>query len=169
MGVASFATLMAMRYHLIGNAFPPSVVKNKVFAHKFIFQVSIVHLSGVLNNPAFQLVHIFKALVFVIGTGFFAADTSGAVHDQFFVFFMLGKVLFNNVQRITKSIYIGCDGIFKMPYLAFVMVAHIYQNGILVFNEFIELLGTNMDSFIGNIKSVVVQAIGYNLLAHLHF
>src|SRR5690554_1777272 len=88
-GIAGFPALVAMADNILGYPFAATVVEDKVFSYKFIFQTQVFHLSGVFNNSALQLVNVFKSLVFVIGTGFFTADSAGAVLDQLFIFLVV--------------------------------------------------------------------------------
>ena len=125
MGITRFATLMALGDYVIGNTLAPSMIKDKILAQKFILQLFFFDLPCIVYNPPLKLIYLFESFVFVIGTCFFATNAPGAVHDQFFILFVLGQILFNNIQRISKGIYIWGNRIFEMPYLAFVMIAHI--------------------------------------------
>lgn len=44
---------------------------------------------SVLNDTAVELIDVFEALVLEVGAGFFAADSTGAIKENFLVFFAL--------------------------------------------------------------------------------
>ena len=133
MHVTCFAALVALRHNIVGDSFAQAVVKNKVFSDEFAFQPFGFDLARVLYDSAFELVYVFKPFVFEISAGLFATDSASAIHQEFFVLFMCGKLFFDNGQTFSKSVHIGFDGIGKMTYLAFVMVSHIDHNGIWIF------------------------------------
>ena len=128
MGVARFAALMTVGDDVVGNAFATPIIENEIFPYKFIFQLPLFDLSGVIDDAAFELVHLFKPLVLVVRARLFTADAAGSVHDQFFILLMIRQILFNNIQRIAESIHVGRDGVLKMSDFAFVVVAHIDQD-----------------------------------------
>ena len=159
MRVAGFAALVAMGDDLIGNPFATAVVKYKVLAAEFVLQPLCFRLTGILDDAALQLIDLFKAFVFIVGAGLFTTYAARAVHNQFFVFFMVFKVVFDKIKGIAEGIYIWGDRIFKMPDLALIMVAHIHQDGIFILNERIKGFGIQVNPFIGHIKGVIVQPI----------
>src|SRR5690554_1561308 len=156
MGITRISTLMAMGNNIIGDPLPAPMVKNKIFAQKFVLQLLILHLSGIFYNAPFQLVYLFKSLMLIIGAGLFASDTPGTVHHQFFILLMVGQVPFDNIQGIPKSIHIRGYGILKMPDFAFIMVAHIHQYRIRIFQQRIKSFGVYVDPLVSNIKSSIV-------------
>ena len=133
MHITRFATLMALRHNIVCDSFAQAVIKNKIFAYKFTFQTFCFNLSRVFNNSAFKLIHVFKTFVFKIGAGFFASNAASAIHQEFFILFVLRKLRFNNRQTFSKSIHIGFYGFGKMANFTFIMIAHINHNGIWIF------------------------------------
>src|SRR5690606_12399134 len=167
MGIARGSALVALRNNMIGNPLAPAVVEHKVFAQKLVFQFLFPHLARIFYDTPFQLVHILKAFVLIIGTGLFTADPSRTVLHYILALLMFGKVSFYDIQGIPKSIHIRGYGIFKMSYFALIVVAHIYQHGILGLDQFVKFLRIYMYSPIRNIKGPIIQTIGHNLFSHL--
>src|SRR5690554_1234778 len=95
MVVARFAALVATGNYIRSDALAQTVVKHKVFSYKLTFQFFSFYLAGVFYDSAFKLIDIFETFVLKKGTCFFATDAPGAIHQKVFVFFVLGKLLFN--------------------------------------------------------------------------
>jgi hypothetical protein len=98
MGITWCTTLVAMRNHMLRNPFTPPVVEDEILAHEFILELFLIYLPAVLDDPALELVNLFKTFVFVVCAGFFAPDTAGTVHHQFPVFLIRLQFLFNDIQ-----------------------------------------------------------------------
>jgi len=92
MGIAGVAALVTNRYHIITDAFAQAIVKYKVLAYENIIQLFFLYLMCIVDDTSFQVIHMLKAMVQHIGTGFFAPDPSCAVHDDIPVFVFLQHV-----------------------------------------------------------------------------
>ena len=57
------------------------------------------------------------------------------------------------------------NGPFEMPHLAFVVIAHVNDNGVVLIGEGVEFFGRNVLATIGNVKGVVVQSVGNNFVS----
>src|SRR5690606_19465665 len=156
MNITCFTTLMTMRDYIIRNTFCSSLVKNKVFTNKFIFKFLLLYLTHIVDNPSFELKDILESLVFIIRTSLFASDTSSTIHHQIFILFVHFQIFLNNRQRISKSINIRSYSIFKMSDFTFVVITHVYQDGIRILDQRVKTFGVHMDSLIRNIKGVIV-------------
>ncbi len=158
------AALVAICDDFRADPLAEAFVKNKIFAHKFVFQTLRLDLPGVLDDAAFQLKNIFKTPVFHVRARFFAADAAGAVHHDFFVFFV-GQKFGDERQFLPKSGNIGQNGIPKMPHLAFVMVSHVHQNRVRFGSDFVKIGGFQVCSVIGRVKIGVFDAVGHDFWA----
>jgi hypothetical protein len=114
------------------------------------------------------LIHLLKALVFIVRTGFFASDSTSAVHDQFPVFLVGRQFLFNYIEGFTERIHIRCDGIFKVADLTLIVVTHIYEQGIRILDKGVELFCVYMYPFIRDIETIVVESVCDNFFPHLY-
>src|SRR6056297_4079545 len=101
------------------------MIKNKILTYKLIFQFLLFNLASIFNNTTFQLIYILEASMLIVCAGFFTSNTTGTIHYQVLIFFIIFKILFYNWQRIPKSIYIWLDCSLKMTNFTFVMVTHI--------------------------------------------
>ena len=64
------------------NSLAPTLVKDKILPPELIFQLQLTHLSGVLDDTAFELVNLLESLMLVIGTGLLATDSASTVHHH---------------------------------------------------------------------------------------
>ena len=55
-----------------------------------------------------------------------------------------------------------------MTNLTFVVIAHIHTDSVGVIQKLIEIVGIDMYPFVGNIKTGILQAIGYDFVSHLN-
>src|SRR5690242_19964611 len=102
MRIAGLAALMAITYSLIPHRFPKPSVKNKIFTMEFIGKVLFFHLVGIMNNSAFKMKYIFEAIVQHPGARLFAANATGAIHNNVFVF-LIFKHVNSHGQLLAKS------------------------------------------------------------------
>lgn len=165
-GIGHGPALVAMRDDLGPHPLAEALVEHKVFAQKFVLQSLRLHLPRVFDDAAFQLEHIFKAPVFQVGARLFAADAAGAVHHYVAVLFV-GQQIGHQGQFLPESGHIGQNGVFEMPHLAFVVVAHVHQDGVGGLGQCVEGGGVQVLSRLGGIESRVIDAIGHDFLAHL--
>ncbi len=96
MDIIWLSALMALGNYILAYSFCPAIIKNKILPDKFILQVVLFDLSGILNNTALQLVHLFKALVFKISAGIFTSNPSSTIHNQVLVFLELTQIVLDN-------------------------------------------------------------------------
>src|SRR6185312_7283429 len=70
MGIGMLAALVAAGDYFPGNRFAQTVVEQKVLSAEFIFKSSFPHCIGIMDDTAFQVIHLLKSLVQQKGTGF---------------------------------------------------------------------------------------------------
>ena len=145
------------------------MIEDEILSDELVVKTLLFDLSGIFYNPALQLEDILESLVFVICTGLLTADASCTIHDQVLVFFMFLEVFLDDGQGIAEGVHIRCDRSLEMPDLAFVVVAHIDQYRIGIFDQGVELFSIYVHTLIGDVKSVVIKAISDDLVAHLYF
>jgi hypothetical protein len=85
MVICRVTTLVATGNNIGCNALPKSVVEHKVFSNELTVKPVFLYLFGIIDNAAFEVKYILKPMMQHIGTGFFAADTAGAVHNDIFI------------------------------------------------------------------------------------
>ena len=108
MSVAGFFALMAYRDHIVCDTFSYSLVENKIHPAEPAWKLLISDLAGVLYNATMEVMNIFKSFVLKIGACLFAANTSGAVHYNFFIF--LAFQVFNHKRHLfPESVGIGTE------------------------------------------------------------
>lgn len=63
MVIACCSTLMAMRNNFRANALAQTVIKNKIFANKFIGKLLLFGLTGIFDDAPLQLKYLLKSFV----------------------------------------------------------------------------------------------------------
>ncbi len=158
--VVGRAALVAAGDNGIADPLAQPLIEYEIFTDKLVGQTLCLHLPGVFDDAAFELENILKTLVLQVSAGFFAADAAGAVHHDVFVFLICQE--FRHVgQFLAESIHIGCNSAFEMADFAFVMVAHINQDGIGRIGEGVEFFSLEVGAAIGGVEIGVVDPIGY--------
>ena len=61
--IAFFAALVAIADYFAANLFAETIVENKIFALKFIFEILLFDLMDILNNTAFEMKNFFESVV----------------------------------------------------------------------------------------------------------
>ena len=87
--IARLSALVASGDHLFADALTHALVEDKILAHKTIFQSLVLHLSGIFDDAALELMHLAEALMLEPGGSLFTTYASCAVHDYIVVFFTL--------------------------------------------------------------------------------
>src|SRR4051794_29062315 len=115
MCICRLATLVTFCNYFIRNSFTKTVIKHEVFTMKFIVNILIFYLVSIMNNSTFQVKNIFETTVQHVSAGLFAADATGAVHNNIFGFGILQHIG-GHRQLLPESIgrYFYC--FFKMAY-----------------------------------------------------
>ena len=99
-----------------------SLIEDKTFA----LPMGCSDFLVVVNDATVQLVHLSKALASEEGGGFFATDTSGAIHENFAVFERGESV---HVRReFPKVLDIAFDRVCELSHSGFVAVSDIDEN-----------------------------------------
>ena len=126
--IAGFAG--AVRAFADGFGFVTEIYGHAVVKHaQATFPESVVAvLFPVFHDTAVYLVDLFKPALFHHGTDHFAADATGAVRDDFFVFDIVVFVAFEFFYEITRSLRVWHYGVTELPYLGFVLVAAVKKH-----------------------------------------
>lgn len=164
--VAGFAALMAGSDYIFRDAFGPTFIEDEVLTNELVRKLAFPHLPHVFNDSTIELVHVLVSLVFEPGACFFAADATGTVHDNVFVFIAVKHVC-NHLNFFAEGIDIGRDGANKVAHFGFVVVPHIDEDGIWIFGQGIEFFCGEVFALVGDIEGAVVEAVSNNFLTHL--
>src|SRR5688572_4460891 len=119
-----------------------------------------------MNNASLKMKNVFITAMKHISTGFFTADTAGAIHDYILVFCMLQHFC-SHRQLLAESIGRDFNGTLKMPYLIFIMVSHVYNDGIRIIGQLVEFFGIYITSFVFHVESRVLYTICHDLFTDL--
>src|SRR5436309_2574456 len=151
MRIGGLATLVTFGDYLVSDLLPKSLVKHKIFPMKFIFKIFLLHTVHIIDDAAFEMKHIFKALVKHVRRSFFATNATCAVHDNIFLSFIVQD--FNSHgQLLTKSIAWDFNRIFKMTHLILIMITHIDHQGFGIAGELVKLFSIHISSLGGHVK-----------------
>src|SRR5690554_3888860 len=119
-------------------------IKHKTFT--FPERFLLRYFFQVFQDTTFKMVNLFEALLFQVGSRFFAANTAGAEHGDFFVFLGI-QMLFYIFWKLTKALCLWIHSIFKGADLYFIIIARVDQQDLWVANQLIPLcrfdVGTN--------------------------
>ena len=63
MCIGGFAALVAFSNNIFGDPLTQPVVENKILTYEFCFQSGRLCLPGIIDNAAFQMIHMFKPMV----------------------------------------------------------------------------------------------------------
>ena len=165
MRVANSSTCVALGDDVVGDALGHPFVEDEVLSDELVAQPLSLRLTGVLNDAPFELMHVLETLVLQVGAGLFAANATSAIHDDVGVLLSLKHVL-NVIDFLAKRVDVRTNSTLKMPYLAFIGIAHVNQHRVLLIREFIELHGFEVLAAIGHVKCTVGETIRHNLVAH---
>ena len=157
-----------MGQNVVGDFFVQAFIEDEVFSQKSGLHSFFFDDVSVVDDPAVELVHIFKSIVFEVGAGLFAANPSGAVEQDFFVFLTFEHV-FDHRKFFAKGISIGTEGLFKSSYPAFVVIAHVDDHHVFLIERLMKFLRRKMSTDITDVIFSFAQAIGHDLLADLDF
>ena len=119
------------------------------------------NLAGVINNSAVELIDVVEALVLEPGRGFFAANATGTVEKDFAVL-LSSQQARHLLQFFAEGVHIREEGPFEVADFAFVMVAHVHYQGSGFFHGGVEFGRVEVASYLGGIKSRVVDSVGYD-------
>ena len=81
MVVARHAALMALRNNILGNPLTKTGIKHKVLTFKQNRKPLFPCLAGIFNDAALQVKNVFEPLLLKVGTCFFAANATSAIHN----------------------------------------------------------------------------------------
>lgn len=87
--IAFASALVTMRNDVVGDSFTEALIKYKIFTNEPGGKLVFFNLSRVIDDAAVQLVHVFESMMFQECTCFFTAHATGAVHQNFLLFFSL--------------------------------------------------------------------------------
>jgi hypothetical protein len=79
-------TLVTTGNNIGRNTLPQPVVEHKVLSNELAVEPVFLYLFGIIDNAAFQVKNILKPMMQHVRTGFFTTDTTGAVHNDIFIF-----------------------------------------------------------------------------------
>ncbi len=168
MVVTRRSTLVAMSDDVVADTFAKAFVKYEVFSNKFIFKAFFSDLSGIFDDATFKLEDIFIALVLHVSACLLTPYAACAVHDDI-LFFVIGEHITDDGQRLSKCGNIRKNGIFEVPNFAFVVIAHINNNSVGMFQDFIHRLCVEVNTAISDIKGRIIQPVSDNLVTHRYF
>jgi len=100
-----------------------------------------------MDDPSFQMKNIFVPIVQHPCTGLFTTNASCAIHNDISVFFRFEHIC-RHGQLFPECITWYFNGVSKPSHLVFIMIPHIYDHGIGIFNHFIERYRCNVFSFV---------------------
>ena len=130
----------------------------------FAFKAAVWKLLEVVQDTPFELIHIFVALLLHLDDGFFATDSSGAVHQDFLI---LREIHVPNGGRKVREIFgLGINGALKHPELRLVHVSNVDENQIILRVE--NLLPLFRRKMVLRVRCVDRGFCGDDLLSHLH-
>ena len=110
--------------------------------------------------------HVGESFVLEPSRCLLASNPTGAVHHYVLVFFALQHVL-HEFDLLPEGVHIRCNSPFEVAHFAFVVVAHIDEDGVLLGGEFVERLGIEMHTGFSDIKCFVVESVRNDFIAHL--
>ena len=156
---ASVAQVVMPNLQTMGDRHP--LIKHKALAlPQTLF---FGNLFEVLQDTAFKVVHLLKALLQHVGRGFLAANTTGTKHGNFlgaFVRRQAFQVLFNPLRKFAECRGGRIHGPFKSTNRVLIVVASVDYQGIRVLNQCIP---------VGWFHIAAHQAIGVDpVFAHGH-
>ena len=129
--VARFAALVTYGDDVLGDALAQALVEDEVLSNELTLDSFFFDFLCVLDDAAVELKYIFKTDVFHPGAGLFAADAAGAIHQEVFVL-LVAHQIFGYLQLFAERVYVGKDGALEVANLAFVVIAHVDDDGVRV-------------------------------------
>src|SRR6186713_226992 len=113
MGIGRLAALVTGGNDLSTDPFAQPVIEDEILSFKFIFQSFLLYGICIVDDAAFQVKDVGKALVQQVGAGFFATDAPCTVHDDIAVLISLQHVG-RHWQLFAEGIGRYLDGLFEM-------------------------------------------------------
>ena len=108
-----------------------------------------------------------ETTVFHPGTGFFTADPTGAVHNDFFIFMFLHH-LDGFWQLFTERISRNFQCVLEMPHFVFVVITHIDKYGVRIVQHRVHFCRFEILAHVTGIERRIVNAVRHDTLTHLH-
>ena len=75
--------------------------------------------------------------------------------------------VFHHFNLLAEGVYIRRNRALEMAHLAFVVVAHVDEDGLILGRQLIERFRIQVHTGLADIKRVVVEAVRHNFVAHL--
>ena len=119
-----------------------SLIKDKTVTLPMIAS----HLLQVADDPAMQLIDVFKALLLKQRRGFFTPDPTGAIHEDLFPLQM--RIIVNHFWEIAKMFDVWLQGTFEEPDIGLISVAGVKEDDLIpsLLDHLLPRLGTQMGS-----------------------
>lgn len=116
---------------------------------EFAFPVIFREFLDVLVDASVELRDIFESFFLEECCAGFAADSTGAVGDDFFIF-VLDELFFYNFREFFPVLHVENNGIFEFSNVGFVLIAHVDDNEIFVFVvHLLEVFGLDVFASVG--------------------
>jgi hypothetical protein len=155
------SALMAHTDNVFRNALAKAFVEHKILPDEFVLKSLLINLPGILYYPAVQLVYIAEPAVPYPCACLLTTYASGAVHEYRFVA-MIGQQVFYNLQFLAERVNIGKYGISEVTHFAFIVVAHIHDDGIGIIGKVVERARINMRAGLCYVERLIVQTVCHN-------
>jgi len=106
MRVAGLSALVAVRDDFWADPFSETIVENEILPDESVLQAFCTHLIDIIDDAPLKVENIPETIVQHPGTGFFAANAPGAIHDD--VAFLAGNEAEDQIRRIDlRSVRFG--------------------------------------------------------------
>src|SRR5690554_11699 len=119
---------------VIAAALQTMIDRNPVVKYKtFTFPQALLfwHFFQILQDAAFKVINLFKALLSKVSRGLFTTNAAGTEHGDFFMFRRV-EVLFYVFGKFTKRIRGGVNGVLEGANFNFVLVTGINKKHVRV-------------------------------------
>ena len=147
MDITGLSALMTMSDDILRDPLSQPIVEHKILSNEFALETLLFYLSCVVDDSAFQMVNMIKAFMQQVSARFFTTNTTGAIHDNIFVLFVLHHVN-SHRQLVAESVAWNFNRIFEMTHFQLVVISHIDHHSFGIFHQFIHLLRIHIMSFL---------------------
>ena len=132
------------------------------FPQGFFFR----HLFQIFENASLQVIDLFKALLFQVGSGFLTTDAAGTEHGHFLV---PGRVqaLFHILGKLPEGSGFRVDGALEGAHFHFIIIAGIDQQGFRITDHRVPFLRAQIGAH-GTIGVDAFHPHGDNFFLELH-
>src|SRR5436190_16653996 len=92
MCICRLPALMASSNNILCDPLSQPVIEHKIFSNEFIWQTFLLYFLRIIYNSSFKMEYVFKSIMQHKGACLFTTDTTGAIHDNILIFFILHHI-----------------------------------------------------------------------------